>query len=197
MFIIQSTQDRVIHDLQEHAMTDKHDTFGYLTVTRPAIYSISTIKEGEKQETNDHIVDTTGIQRIPLPLFGGTIVNNVGDLGFLLVSRDRWSKWEYGAMLFLQKYLVDHYNISTEIKGNDMLIDGKKFVGTAHGFTQYHRLSAMFVSMNSDTEWLINEVCLKKSKYAGFIGLDKFRVCPKNLINAIVTYTMQWERNGL
>lgn len=193
MFIIESSQEKVLQDLQEYAITDKHDTFGYLTFKYPAIYSIEPVKDKEKQETNTTFVESAEIQQIPLPLFGGTIVNNAGDLGFLLVSRDRWSKWEYGAMKFLKRYLAKHYGISTEIKGNDMLIDGKKFVGTAHGFTQYHRLSAMFVSMNSDTEWLIKHVCTKENKHKGFIGLDTFGVCPKKLINAMKNYAIRWE----
>lgn len=201
MIIVKSSLSVVSNDLQKYLSEEHELVFGHLICDQIAIWDPVWF-DRSKQELpelrfNMDYIERTGTMCFPLPMRGGTIVNNVGDVGVLIVSNDLYSNWTKPAMASVQKYLLDFYNIETEIKGNDMLIDGKKFVGTASGFANGRHVSAMFISMNSDTGWLINKICIKPNEHKGFIGLSEFGVCPRQLINRLLTFTKKWERRAL
>lgn len=153
---------------------------------------------GKEEQYNNDYVARVGIPRLELPIKGGTIVCNTGDIGILYITRDMYSMWNLPMQKYIVHYLKTVYGINASTIGNDILVDNKKFCGTASGFIQnkYHVFGAFF-SMNDTTTWLINKICLKESKYDGFVGLDKYNVCPKRFINSVINFSRHWEKRNL
>lgn len=172
----------------------REDTLGYFVSNQVIILQPKYLCE---EEYNRNYVERIGLPIIEIPARGGTIVCNTGDLGFLYITEDMHSNWNRPAQKYVARYLRKIYGIDTEVNNNDVLIDGKKFIGTASGFMRNKHVCAMFISMNNATTWLINKICTKESHYAGFIGLDRYSVCPKRLINTVINFSKHWERRGL
>lgn len=175
------TQD-ITQDILGYFIADK------LTVLRPMWFMPA--------EYNKDYVDRMLIRTIELPVKGGAIVCNEGDLGFLHISNDLYSLWNTALQKDLVRYLKN-YGINAISQGNDVLIDDKKFVGTASGFINNKHLCAAFISMNTDTAWLINKICLKDTKYKGFTGLNEYNICTRKIINCVLKFSKRWERKEL
>lgn len=201
MITVQSTLSSVLNDLPKYV--DKpEDVMGYIICDRVAIWDPVWVnpqaeKLAEKRFNMDYI-ERASILTLSMPLTGGTIVNNIGDIGLLVISRDMYSQWEIAAQQEIVRYLKLRYNIEATIANNDVLIDGKKFIGTSCGFLNNNRrLAAMFIGMNDDTEWLINKICIKENLHKGFVGLNRYNVCPRKLITRMLRFTRQWEAREL
>ena len=201
MIEVQSTLSGVLNDLPKY-VDKQEDVMGYIICDRVAIWDPVWVNPSREtlapKRFNIDYIQRANVLTLSMPVAGGTIVNNVGDIGLLVISRDMYSKWEIAAMREIVRYLKLRYNIDADIVNNDVLIDGKKFIGTACGFVNNNRrLAAMFISMNNDTAWLIDKICIKENKYSGFVGLDKYGVCPRKLITRMLRFTKQWEARAL
>lgn len=190
MRILKSTLDRMIPDIVTNSKL-KEDFIGYLISDKPCI--LDCIWHNNKETLPDVRFNDIGITVYQVPVSGGTIVLQKGDLGFLHMSNDQYSRWEIAAMQEIQKFLARVYNISSDIVGNDLLIDGDKVIGSANGLINNHRIAALFVSMNS-TNNMIEQVCIKPKQHKGFTGLN---VDPESLIRKVVFFSKRWEDNEL
>lgn len=202
MKIIESNLSTVVYDLESYLNKPINQTiFGYIVGDRVAVWDpvwfIPGKEELLEERYNMDFVDKNLILKRSVPVRGGTIVSALGDIGILIVDDDTISMWCKPAMEFLQKYLAEHYAIKSEIDGNDMLIGGKKFVGTASGFYKDKHIHAMFVSMYEYTDYLIRKICKKEPTHDGFVGLNKYKVCTKSVITAMMNFTRRWEERKL
>ena len=202
MKIVQSDLFKVIYDLEHYLNTEIHQTiFGYIIGDRIAIWDPVWFIPGKEElldeRYNMDFVDKSLILKRSVPVRGGTIVSALGDIGILIVDNDQFNMWCKPAMEFLQHYLADHFGIKSEIDGNDMLIGGKKFIGTASGFYRDKHVHAMFISMYEYTEYLIRKICKKEPTHDGFVGLNKYKVCAKSLVTAMMNFTRAWEERKL
>ena len=195
MRVIQTDFKKTLNELQTILQKDcEEDVLGYFICDKTNVI-IPAWNNIEKY--NEEFVNRVNIDKLFLPVKGGTIVTNTGDLGFFYMTKDMYSMWNTAIEKFLAKYLQDFYTIDAYINGNDVLIDNKKFIGTASGFIDNWHVFGCFISMNNDTTWLINKICLKESKYKGFVGLNKYDVCPRKLIQAIINFSKRWEARAL
>ena len=88
----------------------------------------------------------------------------------------------------------NYVNMGYNIKYYDNII----LNGVANGFINGNRrLAAMFISMNDDTAWLIKKICIKENKHTGFVGLNRYNVCPRKLITRMLRFTRKWEARAL
>lgn len=201
MTVVQSNFDKFKTDFAEWLTPDTDFLMGYLICDRVAIWDPVWINPNEEilppVRFDQDAIARLGIEVFEMPLAGGTIVNNVGDIGLFVASKDRHSKWEIAAMEDMVQYLKLRYNLDATISGNDVLLDDKKFIGTSMGFSTFHRYAAMFISMNDDTDKLIQQICTKPSKHSGFVGLSKYDVCPRKLITRMLRFTRKWEKRCL
>lgn len=201
MIVVPSTLSGVLNDLPRY-VKESEDVMGYIICDRVAIWDPVWVNPRSEVlapvRFNMDYIERASILTLSMPLTGGTIVNNVGDIGLLVISNDMYSKWEIAAMHEIVRYLKLRYNIDATIAGNDVLIDGKKFIGTSNGFINGNRrLAAMFISMNDDTAWLIKKICIKENKHTGFVGLNRYNVCPRKLITRMLRFTRKWEARAL
>ena len=201
MKIIESSFDTIKEDLTKALTSGEETIFGYLVADQIAIWDPVWLNPNEEVlppiRYNKEAANAFGFKILEMPLAGGSIVNNYGDIGILVISRDMHSKWEIAAMQDIVDYLKKRYRLTAEIQGNDILLDGKKFIGTSIGFSTNYRYAAMFISMNNYTTPLIKAICLKESKHNGFVGLNKYKVCPRKLITRMLRFTKKWEARGL
>ena len=196
MKIVQTEFDRTISKLQEILQQNaQEDILGYFICNNAGV--IVPNWQDEYENWNKEYTQKIALSHLFLPVKGGTIVTNVGDIGFFYMTKDLYSMWNTAVEKFLAKYLRNIYGVDTLVNGNDVLIDYKKFVGTASGFINDWHIFGCFISMNDDTAWLINKICLKESKYKGFVGLNKYDVCPRKLIQAIINFSKRWEASAL
>lgn len=172
----------------------REDTLGYFVSNQVIVLQPKFMCE---PQYNEDYMRRVGLPILEIPAKGGTIVCNAGDIGFLYVTDDLYSNWNLPAMKYLAHYLQTIYGIDVIVHHNDLLADFKKFVGTASGFYRNKHIYTMFVSMNDTTTWLIDKICTKKTNYRGFVGLDKYGVCPKRLINTIINFSRHWERRAI
>lgn len=202
MKVIRSNLLQVVYDLETYLHQPINQTvFGYIVGDRVAVWDpvwfIPGKEELLEERYNMDFVDKNLILKRSVPVRGGTIVSALGDIGILIVDDDVMNMWCKPAMEFLQQYLAEHYAIKSEIDGNDMLIGGKKFVGTASGFYKDKHIHAMFVSMYEYTDYLIRKICKKEPTHDGFVGLNKYKVCVKSVITAMMNFTKRWEERKL
>lgn len=202
MKTVESNLSNVIYDLESYLNKPINQTvFGYIVGDRVAVWDpvwfIPGKEELLEERYNMDFVDKNLILKRSVPVRGGTIVSALGDIGMLIVDDDVMNMWCQPAMEFLQQYLAEHYAIKSEIDGNDMLIGGKKFVGTASGFYKDKHIHAMFVSMYEYTDYLIRKICKKEPTHDGFVGLNKYKVCTKSVITAMMNFTRRWEERKL
>lgn len=177
------------------ASSYKGDILGYFVVNQPLI--IIPAWQDKIIEYNKDYVERTALPRLELPIKGGTIVANMHDLGFLYISDDLYSMWNLALQKHIAEYLHNKYKLNTSVNNNDVLIDNKKFIGTASGFIENKHVFGIFISMNEDTTWLINKICLKPSNYAGFTGLFAYGVCIREIINLVINFSIDWERRNI
>lgn len=195
--VIKSSLDNVIGDIKYHVCNLKgEEKIGYLVADRVAVWEPNDTKNNNETYNYSYCY-WQDIEVVPIKMQGGAIVNNIGDIGLLVLSPDMYSKWEIAAMDELVAYLDTEYNIKAVREKNDLLINNKKFVGTGHKFmlASNVRLSAMFISMNDDTQWLVNKICTKPGR--GCIGLNKFDVCIQSLITHMIKFTNKWAERKL
>lgn len=201
MKIIKSSLRTVNEDFAKILDTNDDFSLGYLIGDQIAIWDPIWINPNTEIlppiRYDERVIDALDASIIQMPLAGGAIVSNVGDIGIITVSKDKYSKWELAAMEDVVKYLKLRYKLNAEISGNDILLDGKKFIGTSIGFSAQYRYAAMFISMNNYTAPLINLICTKQSEHKGFIGLSKYKVCPRKLLTRILRFTRKWEAKAL
>lgn len=195
MRIIHSDFNRLQRDIED-VFTSSGSTLGYIVnKSKPMIWD--PVWTNNKKLANDRFnldaAQTYDIEPYGVPVKGGTIVNNTGDIGFLFVTDDQYSIWERPLMTGLVDHLQKKYGIPCYIDGNDILVHNKKFVGTAAGFVNNKRVAAIFISMNNSTNEFINNICKKQQKYEGSIGLETFNVDRKDLIQYIIKFTEAWE----
>lgn len=201
MKIIKSSILTAERDLQEAIASTEDFTFGYLIADQIAIWDPVWLNPDRaiprRTKCNRCVTEALDAPIVQVPIDGGAIVCNRGDICIFIVSKDRYSQWEVAAREDLVKYLKLRYKLNAEISGNDVLLDGKKFIGTSIGFSTQYRYAAMFISMNNYTTPLINLICTKQSEHKGFIGLSKYKVCPRKLLTRILRFTRKWEAKAL
>lgn len=194
MQLIQTHPFNTLYEIDRVCDNSREDTLGYFISDRPLVLQPTFMCNSEY---NVEYLDRIGLPILEIPAKGGTIVCNKGDIGFLYVTDDLYSNWNLPAMKYLARYLIKVYGIDVIIHHNDLLTDFKKFVGTASGFYKNKHIYTMFVSMNDTSTWLINKICTKKTNYRGFVGLDRYGVCPRKLINTIINFSRHWERRAI
>lgn len=202
MKVIKSNLLQVVYDLETYLHQPINQTvFGYIIGDRVAVWDPVWFIPGKEElldeRYNMDFVDKNLILKRSVPVRGGTIVSALGDIGILIVDNDLFNMWCKPAMEFLKQYLAEHYSLNCEIDGNDMCIGKKKFLGTASGFYKDKHIHAMFISIYEYTDYLIRKICKKEPSHEGFVGLNKYKVCAKSLVTAMMNFTKRWEERKL
>lgn len=199
MRIIQSNFNRLQRDIED-LFTSSGSALGYIVnKSKPMIWDPVWTQNNKLADDRFNLgaAQTYDLEPYGVPVKGGTIINNVGDIGFLFVTDDQYSNWEHPLMASLVDHLRKKYGIPCYVHKNDILVHNKKFAGTAAGFINKKRVAAIFISMNNNTNELINGICSKRQKYEGSIGLETFGVDRKDLIQYIIKFTEAWEARKL
>lgn len=194
MKVLKSTLDDILRDIPKLAKCNE-DAIGYFVADKDCI--LDCIWHNNKEVLPDVRYNDTDIDVYRIPVSGGTIVLRPGDIGFLHITTDVYSRWEIAVMQEIRKHLFAIYKIPSEIIGNDLLINNKKFAGVANGFINKRRVSAIFVSMNDTTKELIDKIRTKPMQHDGFVGLYRYRVDANSLIRKVVFFSKRWEDEAI
>ena len=115
------------------------------------------------------------IDYYPILRNGGCIVASPGDFSFFIVEKGS-SCGKFPA--FLQKKLLEKGLVAKK-EGNDLTIDGKKFMGDEISYIGEYRIYAAHISINPNLD-LIKHICLKESSKE-IIGLGKYNISAETL----------------
>lgn len=119
-----------------------------------------------------------GVQVYDMNYIGGTIVSGADDLSFALIVPEDIDI-STSCMLLKIKSVMDKYFSDVVIDGNDILIDGKKVLGSMQRRVNNMYIFACQISYTDRSEY-IKRLCSKSSiKTPGFI--DK-GILPKNVL---------------
>lgn len=119
------------------------------------------------EEYNHEAAEKLGITVYEGGYMGGTIVGGIGDLSIGIFFP---SHIEYRSKYFLNKLveIFQKHNVNAEINNNDIMIDGKKVIGTACLETENYYGFVAYVSFSDKSE-LVKQVCGDAIKQPGFI----------------------------
>ncbi len=127
-----------------------------------AVTDKTLVWNGDGSEFNESYCEECDIPIYPLYTGGGTIVSTPGDLNIGICYPDNK---EFNARYILSKFteiFKKHTDKAVEINGNDVLVDGRKVLGSS-----VYKQNGMFMFITpvslSEKEELISEICLKHS----------------------------------
>lgn len=194
MRIMTSTVQNFYKDFYK-TITAKNDEdiFAFFTTVEPVLLDCTGTFGNDKLPDLRYsdAVTEDGLTILRIPVKGGSIVFNKYDLGILYITNDLIRKWHLDAIQWIKDFLERFYKKERlSISNNDILLDGKKFCGTAHAFMGGYQIGAVFLSVNN-SEKLINKYCVKPSEHKGFTGI------PGRYVDDVLKYlknkSRQWE----
>lgn len=169
--IVNTTPDKAISEVFL-AIEEKKNKIGFIDIDYTLVLS------GLQADTNAEYCAECNIPIYPYYTYGGSSVATKGDflLGICMQKTNGVNE-----VKFLLNKICDVFrkysNHNFEVKGNDILMDGKKILGSA-----VYEQNKMIVLINylsfSDKKELIEKICLKHSTkqpgYIDFMTRDQF-----------------------
>jgi lipoate-protein ligase A len=154
---------------------------------------IASILYGEKSPPfNREVVRRNKIIPAPLNIIGGPIVSVVGDLNFLMVTKDK-TTWCTDIRETFVEWLKFN-NLNAEIHKNDMLIAGKKFSGSTHFMQNGMNCEGFMVAMKN-SEALVRQICTKPMEKVP-TGLEDYGITKNDVFEFVLRFTEEWLENN-
>jgi hypothetical protein len=154
---------------------------------------IASILYGEKSPPfNREAARRNRLIPAPLNIVGGPIVSVVGDLNFLMVTKDR-TTWCTDARNAFVEWLKGK-SLNAEIHKNDMILDGKKFSGSTH-FVQNGMNCEGFMVAMKNSEALVRQICTKPMEKVP-TGLEDYGITKDEVFEFVNNFTEDWIANN-
>jgi len=155
---------------------------------------IASILYGEKSPPfNKDVVRRNKIIPAPLNIVGGPIVSVIGDLNFVMVTKEKTAWCTEIREAFVEWLKCKELN--AEIHKNDMLIDSKKFSGSTHFVQNGMNCEGFMVAMKNSEE-LVRQICTKPMEKVP-TGLSDYGVTKEEVFEFVDNFTEDWmHRNG-
>ena len=161
--VVETTPDKAIAEVFK-AIENKENKVGFINIDYTLVLS------GNQEDANVEYCNECNIPIYPYYTNGGSTVATAGDFLLGICMPESPGRNDVSYLLNKVCALLQKNNDSLfEVKGNDILRDGNKILGSA-----VYRQNGMLVLINylsfSDKQELIHNICLKHStKHPGYI----------------------------